>query len=151
RFLVVWTREDRFDSSIVGLLLTACGDGVAEAGEECDDGNLRDGDCCSPTCHLSPIAGQCWRVATASLLHFSATPTIQGIPAICTARCWTKSHGVMMLLDDGTYRIPQGTVQCRNGESQDLPDEIGRQHHGGKATVLRPDNLADLRAALHDC
>jgi cysteine-rich repeat protein len=27
-----------------------CGNGVPEGGEECDDGNLADGDCCSSTC-----------------------------------------------------------------------------------------------------
>jgi cysteine-rich repeat protein len=28
-----------------------CGDGVLDPGEECDDGNVRDGDGCDPTCH----------------------------------------------------------------------------------------------------
>jgi cysteine-rich repeat protein len=28
----------------------ACGDGFLDAGEECDDGNLLDGDCCTSTC-----------------------------------------------------------------------------------------------------
>lgn len=32
-------------------LPTACGNGVIEAGEECDDGNLSDGDGCDSTCH----------------------------------------------------------------------------------------------------
>ena len=27
-----------------------CGDGILESGEECDDGNLKDGDGCSATC-----------------------------------------------------------------------------------------------------
>ena len=30
--------------------LTACGNGVVDRGESCDDGNVRDGDCCSATC-----------------------------------------------------------------------------------------------------
>jgi cysteine-rich repeat protein len=29
---------------------TVCGNGIIEAGEECDDGNTLDGDCCSATC-----------------------------------------------------------------------------------------------------
>jgi cysteine-rich repeat protein len=30
--------------------LTACGNGVLDRGERCDDGNVQDGDCCSATC-----------------------------------------------------------------------------------------------------
>src|SRR6185295_8514255 len=29
-----------------------CGDGILQAGEQCDDGNLKDGDGCSATCTL---------------------------------------------------------------------------------------------------
>jgi cysteine-rich repeat protein len=32
----------------------ACGDGVQHSGEECDDGNLVDGDGCSASCELEP-------------------------------------------------------------------------------------------------
>ena len=34
-----------------------CGNGVVESGEQCDDGNMTDGDCCSSICQLQP-AGQ---------------------------------------------------------------------------------------------
>lgn len=36
-----------------------CGDGFAEAAEECDDGNTADGDCCSASCTLDPPATPC--------------------------------------------------------------------------------------------
>jgi cysteine-rich repeat protein len=29
-----------------------CGNGIKEADEECDDGNLRDHDSCDSTCHI---------------------------------------------------------------------------------------------------
>ena len=35
----------------------ACGDGVQQAGEACDDGNLDPGDGCSPICEVEPICG----------------------------------------------------------------------------------------------
>ncbi|MCA9678322.1 MAG: DUF4215 domain-containing protein [Kofleriaceae bacterium] len=34
----------------------SCGNGVVEAGEACDDGNTSDGDACSSTCQLPPVA-----------------------------------------------------------------------------------------------
>ena len=36
-----------------------CGDGIVGSGEECDDGNLLDGDCCSAACLLEPDGSPC--------------------------------------------------------------------------------------------
>jgi cysteine-rich repeat protein len=36
-----------------------CGDGVLTAPEECDDGNLVDGDCCDSTCHFEAAGTVC--------------------------------------------------------------------------------------------
>jgi cysteine-rich repeat protein len=36
----------------------ACGDGVVDDGEQCDDGNTADGDCCGSTCQLEPPGAQ---------------------------------------------------------------------------------------------
>jgi cysteine-rich repeat protein len=36
-----------------------CGNGAIEAGEQCDDGNLLPGDCCSATCTAEPAGGSC--------------------------------------------------------------------------------------------
>ena len=36
-----------------------CGDGVVEPGEDCDDGNTADGDCCSATCQFEPAGTAC--------------------------------------------------------------------------------------------
>jgi len=37
----------------------ACGNGILEPGEQCDDGNLVDGDCCSATCTAEAAGGIC--------------------------------------------------------------------------------------------
>jgi cysteine-rich repeat protein len=36
-----------------------CGNGVVEGLEECDDGNVADGDCCSSTCQYEPSGSAC--------------------------------------------------------------------------------------------
>jgi CSLREA domain-containing protein len=45
----------------MGAYEATCGDGDLDLGEQCDDGNLADGDCCSAVCRLdapgSPCAG----------------------------------------------------------------------------------------------
>lgn len=40
-----------------GEVEPACGDGVIDEGEECDDGNTEDGDGCSATCAIEPFCG----------------------------------------------------------------------------------------------
>ena len=39
--------------------LPDCGNGALDGGEECDDGNLAGGDCCSATCQLEGALGSC--------------------------------------------------------------------------------------------
>jgi cysteine-rich repeat protein len=40
-------------------LVNGCGDGVPQTGEECDDGNTQDGDCCSSTCEYEDEGSLC--------------------------------------------------------------------------------------------
>jgi cysteine-rich repeat protein len=46
-------------ASIWSLGFAVCGNSITEAGEECDDGNTIDGDCCSSTCDSEPVGGAC--------------------------------------------------------------------------------------------
>jgi cysteine-rich repeat protein len=41
------------------LAQAVCGNGTVEAGEQCDDGNTQDGDCCSSTCQFEPAGSVC--------------------------------------------------------------------------------------------
>jgi len=36
-----------------------CGNGTVDAGEQCDDGNTQNGDCCSSTCQFEPLGSSC--------------------------------------------------------------------------------------------
>jgi len=42
------------DTSGCGVVTVGCGNGFVSAAEECDDGNLTDGDGCDATCHMEP-------------------------------------------------------------------------------------------------
>jgi len=43
----------------VNVYKTKCGNGIVEAGEQCDDGNTRDDDCCTSQCQFAPPASTC--------------------------------------------------------------------------------------------
>src|SRR5207237_8379569 len=42
-----------------GKIAHVCGNGIVDLGEQCDDGNLVGGDCCSPTCQFEPAGQAC--------------------------------------------------------------------------------------------
>ena len=44
---------------LIGKIAHICGNGVVDLGEQCDDGNLVAGDCCSPTCQFEPAGQAC--------------------------------------------------------------------------------------------
>ncbi|MCC6764344.1 MAG: DUF4360 domain-containing protein [Deltaproteobacteria bacterium] len=48
-----------YGASAPSLASAACGDGVLDAGEACDDGNPLDGDCCSSTCQWEAPGSAC--------------------------------------------------------------------------------------------
>jgi len=54
-------RVDALATLQTQCVLDVCGDGVHETGcgEQCDDGNVLEGDCCSPTCELEGIGEAC--------------------------------------------------------------------------------------------
>jgi filamentous hemagglutinin len=43
----------------MGACLPSCGDGFKDAGEQCDDGNTQNGDCCSATCQFEANGSTC--------------------------------------------------------------------------------------------
>jgi cysteine-rich repeat protein len=45
--------------AVRGFATSFCGDGVVDSGEQCDDGNTADGDCCSSTCALDVDGTSC--------------------------------------------------------------------------------------------
>ena len=74
-----------FPRADVSLAFPVCGDGVAEGAEDCDDGNLLAGDCCSPTCAFEGLGSSCddGNACTAPDQCDGAGLCAPGIPVVC--------------------------------------------------------------------
>jgi len=46
-------------STVIGKIAQTCGNGVLDLGEQCDDGNTLNGDCCSATCRFEAAGSAC--------------------------------------------------------------------------------------------
>ena len=64
-----------------------CGNGVLEAGEECDDGNQVSGDGCSASCQVESASGLCAGVPTGSGAQLASRLVVSGLeqPVYVTA------------------------------------------------------------------
>lgn len=47
------------DSISIRVFYNACGNGQIDLGEDCEDGNVVSGDCCSPTCQFDAVGTSC--------------------------------------------------------------------------------------------
>ena len=70
-----------------------CGDGVIQTGEQCDDGNTNNGDCCSSTCQYESSATVCR--ASAGVCDVAETCT--GASASCPTDTFLSSSTVCRL------------------------------------------------------
>ncbi len=60
---------------------TPCGDSTLDVGEQCDDGNTADGDCCSSTCQFEAVGTMCRAVAGVC----DVAETCTGLSGACPA------------------------------------------------------------------
>jgi cysteine-rich repeat protein len=89
-----------------------CGDGLAEYWEECDDGNVEDGDGCTSTCELEAICGD-GLAEFFELCDDGNTENGDGCSSECTieAVCGNAVIEEFELCDDGNTNDDD---QCRN-------------------------------------
>eukprot|EP00998_Keelungia_sp_KM082_P008820 NODE_4_length_4662_cov_63.651378_g3_i0.p1 GENE.NODE_4_length_4662_cov_63.651378_g3_i0~~NODE_4_length_4662_cov_63.651378_g3_i0.p1 ORF type:complete len:1226 (+),score=432.43 NODE_4_length_4662_cov_63.651378_g3_i0:260-3679(+) len=78
-----------------------CGDGTLDQGEECDDGNTADGDCCSSTCTLEDGYG--WMAGCYDINECNGEH-----------ECDSFSDCTQMAID-ASWTAPGYTCECRNG------------------------------------
>jgi cysteine-rich repeat protein len=75
------TRQDT-EALVIGPSL--CGNGVVNAGEQCDDGNVVGGDCCSATCQFESAGTTCGGDICVGVATCNASGTcVPGIPLTC--------------------------------------------------------------------
>ena len=107
--------------SIASVASADCGDGVLEApAEQCDDGNVADGDCCSALCQYEPIDAPCTdgSVCTPSGVCDAAGGCVPGAPLIasrCDPSIGRSAWRLMIRDESGTDRDRIRLTITRNG------------------------------------
>jgi cysteine-rich repeat protein len=92
-----------------------CGNGTVEVGEQCDDGNLVNGDCCASTCTLEPDATVCAAGNFCTGPSTCAAGTcVQGSAVVCndnnscTIDACNPASGCTFTLSSGLCAYTQG-------------------------------------------
>ncbi|MFQ5478578.1 MAG: hypothetical protein ACE5E4_08180 [Candidatus Binatia bacterium] len=110
---------------ILGRMIDVCGNGVLDPGEECDDGNQTDGDCCSSACI----------VESAQLLCDDGNPCTD---EICVPGSGCQNPANSLACDDGDACTTMDTCSgglCVGGPAPNCDD-------GNPCTVDSCDQLA---------
>jgi cysteine-rich repeat protein len=115
--------------------LDVCGDSYVDPGEECDDGNTADGDCCSSACRAAPDGTSCFDgdhcTANDTCAHGACQP---GPPLPCEP-CGTcdPSQGCVQSLP---FACLAPTATARSVISLDLPHPaLAWEWESGAATT----------------
>ncbi len=115
--------------------VTACGDGTVGPGEQCDDGNPRDGDCCSASCQLESDGSACSDGNSCTIGETcragactSSTPLTCGPCATCNAQLGCVAE-VWTACRQPTERL-SGRLELANARS----DKITWKWNDGEAT-----------------
>jgi cysteine-rich repeat protein len=137
----------RFDGASGAL--DACGDGIRDAGEQCDDGNVADGDCCSNACQTSGsdgLACQDSDVCTTDGVCRGGSCVGHGV--VPCEPCGVCDPGLGCLATPSDCRVPgetQGaTVDLRRGRAR-RTDALSWTWSSTAGTVKA--DLGDPRAA----
>ena len=95
--------------------IQACGDGIIQAGDECDDGNTASEDGCSPSCKIEKGAS-CWRTGTPPIekSECCAPCNAGSYRKACTYMSADGADGICSKCPVNTYKPARGSwnTQC---------------------------------------
>lgn len=143
--------------------LPACGNGTLDPGEQCDDGNLNDGDSCPSSCRLDEAAGPCvggTRCVRGSQLRVRGRDDLD-IQLVTRARLGggrvgevldpTQGGAVLELLNPTTEEIVRFPLPAQEWNRIDGPRGPTFRFDGGEAArrVILRLGQRGLRARLH--
>lgn len=110
------------------LTFTECGNSVVEIGEDCEDGNTTDGDCCSSTCQYESVGSPCDDANACTVADgCSAGSCIPGVAADC---------------DDGDLCTVDTCDEVDGCHNDGVPVPAEDCHQPGKAMFLVVDAAA---------
>jgi uncharacterized delta-60 repeat protein len=90
-----------------------CGNGAVEAGEQCDDGNTTDGDCCSATCQYEQAGALC-ASGTCNGGGSCVTLATTSTTSVTTSTSTTTSTNATAVCGNGIRELGE---QCDDGPS----------------------------------
>ena len=126
-----------------------CGNGTVDAGEQCDDGNTNDGDCCSATCQFESAGSSCSDANACTTVDVcdGVGQCVGSAPVVCAPSDQCHDAGVC---DSGTGLCsdppaPSGQP-CDDGNActaDDQCDGAGTCAGGGPVVCAAPDDCHD--------
>src|SRR5262245_34929582 len=90
---------------IIATYRSQCGDGVVDSGEQCDDGNNQNGDCCSSNCQIEAAGTVCRPAAGACDVAETCTGSSGSCPAdgfVSSSTVCRAAAGVCDLVENCT-------------------------------------------------
>lgn len=137
----------------VGLAMAqaTCGDGILDPGEQCDDGNNQDGDCCSATCQFESAGSPCndGNQCTDPDVCDGAGKCVGGPPVICPDFQCQQTPGCDPFLGCAYSQQPDGTP-CDDGIACSFNDQCV----GGICSGTVPtcgDGIVETQGGCEQC
>lgn len=96
-----------------------CGDGAVNLGEDCDDGNVVDGDCCSSLCAAEPAGGPC---ADGNACTVDQCDGSGGCTGSAPTACKSAEKSLLLLKSDPGGDRDKVVFRWSRGEQTDLAE-----------------------------
>ena len=129
------------DDAVAVFHVRRCGDGMLDTGEECDDGNGIDGDCCSNSCVAAAAATPCDDGAYCTVGDVCDAGICHGTARDCSALDDDCNDGVCNETADDCVAAPKADgTSCDDGNACTHADECTAGVCAGDDAVSCPAN-----------